>query len=177
VGEVLGTIDRLGLAENTLVIFTSDNGGSLPYGGNNDPYRGEKGTLFEGGIRVPCLMRYSGVIPSGAVSAQLGSHLDFFPTFAALAGVAPGTWQLDGMDISTAIRYPDSAQFQRTLYWDYNNWRAVRHVNWKYLKDRDGRSYLFDLEADPYEKENLIEKEPSVAEKLVKKLDYFLSSI
>ncbi len=177
VGKVLDTLDRLELAESTLVIFTSDNGGSPDYGGNNDPYKGKKGTLFEGGIRVPCLMRWPGVIPPDVVSAQVGSHLDFFPTFAAIAGADIGERPLDGMDLSGAIRDPQGSTLQRTLFWDYNSWRAVRHGNWKYLIDRQGKPYLFDLETDPYEKENLVEKEPSLAVELAKKLDYFLSSI
>jgi len=177
VGEVLDTIDQLNLAENTLVVFTSDNGADPDYGGNNDPYRGEKGTLFEGGIRVPCLIRWPGVIPPGVTCAQVGSHLDFFPTFAALAAADIGTRLPDGMDLSAVIRNPQGSLSQRTLFWDYNSWRAVRQGNWKYLLDRDGKSYLFDLETDPYEKENLIEKQPELAEELRKNLDNFLSSI
>ena len=177
VGEILDTLDRLQLAENTLVVFTSDNGADYDYGGNNDPYRGEKGTLFEGGIRVPCLMFWPGTVPSGAVSSQVGSHLDFFPTFAALAGADISDRTLDGMDLSVAIRNAQGPLFQRTLFWDYSNWLAVRHGNWKYLADQQDESYLFDLAADPYEKENLIEKQRSVSEEMRKKLDNFLSSI
>ena len=178
VGEILKTLERLGLAENTLVIFTSDNGGSLPYGGSNGEFRGQKGTLFEGGIRVPCLIRWPQAIPeAGVLCRQVGSHLDFFPTFAALAGVSIGEFQLDGIDLSETIRNPRTAPTPRTLYWDYGGSQAVRQGNWKYLKDKEGNQYLFDLEDDPYEKTNLIEEKRALAAELAEKLESFFSSI
>ncbi|HUU29275.1 MAG TPA: sulfatase-like hydrolase/transferase [archaeon] len=171
VGEVLTALENLGLAGNTLVIFTSDNGGDPDYGGNNGKYRGEKGELFEGGIRIPCLMRWPGVIPAGAVSRQVGSHLDFFPTFASLAGAQADTADLDGTDISKHLLQPESAPEERTLYWDYGESRAVRSGKWKYLKDKEGEQYIFNLEEDPFETVNLIQKNSDLAVELDRRLE------
>ncbi|MEA1996439.1 MAG: sulfatase-like hydrolase/transferase [Gemmatimonadota bacterium] len=177
VGEVLAALDRLGMAENTIVIFTSDNGGDPDYGGRNGPYRGEKGQLFEGGIRIPCLMRWPGMIPAGVKSSQAGSHLDFFATFAALAGLDVDRSSLDGMDISRAILDPSAPPLPRTLYWDYGGDRAVRDLGWKYLKTAGGEEYLFNLNADPFEKTNLIREHRGQAAELARKLARFFDFV
>ena len=104
IGRVLETLKKQKLDKNTLVIFTSDNGGDPRYGGNNDPFRGRKAQLFEGGIRVPCVMRWPGKIKSGSISDEPVTALDFFPTFAAVAGVDIKERSLDGTDISPVAR-------------------------------------------------------------------------
>ena len=92
VGRVMETLKKQKLDKNTLVIFTSDNGGDYRYGGSNKPFRGQKAQLFEGGIRLPCLMRWPGKIKAGSVTDQPISGLDFFPTFCSLAGISEFTF-------------------------------------------------------------------------------------
>ena len=100
IGRVLKALKANGQERNTLVIFMTDHGGDYEFGGSNKPFRGEKATLFEGGIRVPCLMRWPGKIKAGSSSNAVLSALDLFPTLCALAKVDVGTHQLDGEDIT-----------------------------------------------------------------------------
>jgi arylsulfatase A-like enzyme len=117
-GKLLDTLKELGLDENTLVIFTSDNGASLrgrkpnakdrfpghSFGGSNGPLRAGKGTTFEGGVRVPCIARWPGKVPAVGTESSVWTALDFLPTFAALAGAKPSKdIQLDGQDVSTML--------------------------------------------------------------------------
>ena len=181
VGRVLESLESLGLSENTLVIFTSDNGGDPDYGASNGSFRGEKGTLFEGGIRVPCLMRWPGVIPSEVSCRYPCSQLDFYETFSALIGAPETSRKTEGMDILPIIKNPREVFSERTLFWVYGSMAAIRQGNWKYLQIKDQKGdekeqrFLFNLSEDPYEKNNLAEAESSRAESLKTRLDNFIS--
>jgi len=173
IGRVLGALDEYKLAENTLVIFITDHGGTTTYGGSNVPFRDGKATLFEGGIRVPCLMRWPGRIQPGSETDAISSSLDIFPTICALSGVNHAG-ALDGRDISGLFADVSAGDSSRELYWELGphddlgrgRWRALRQGAWKYVLDDDGREYLFNIEADPYEKDNAAAREPTLFSRL-----------
>ena len=155
--------------ENTLVFFSSDNGATGP--GSNAPFSGHKSTLYEGGIRVPCIIRWPGVIPPGVVSHQPCITMDLTVSMASAAGVKPPR-PFDGIDIvrHVASRAPS---FPRTLFWrarrGQRTWRAVRDGDMKYLSLTDGEKFsewVFDLAADPAEKQNLLKARPAEARRL-----------
>lgn len=155
IGRVLSTLQRLNLEKNTIVIFLSDNGGDYDYGGSNRPYRGEKGTLWEGGIKLPCMMQWKDRIRPHQERRQLCSSLDLFPTLAHFVGVSPPARKLDGLDLYDVIM--DNSQLpQRYLFFRQAKQIAVRDNTWKYLQNSDGTEYLFNLTDDPYEKKNII---------------------
>jgi len=161
VGEILGTLDRLDLARNTLVIFTSDNGGE--WLSRNAPFFHRKSTLWEGGIRVPALLRWPDRLPRGAVSDQVGITMDLTASMLAAAGVtAPASYRPDGIDLLPLLE--KKRTIERTLFWrianDARNQRAVRRGHWKYLRDGIGgndsvHEFLFDLAKDPGERSDV----------------------
>ena len=166
VGKVLEAIDESGLTRNTLVIFLTDHGGDPVYGGSNKPLRGDKAMLFEGGIRVPCLMRWPAKIPAGSENSAIVSSLDLFPTFCQLAGIAPGE-RLDGKDLAPAI-FGQELWNERKLFWELGAhaelarkpWSAVRSGSWKYVETPKDGEFLFNLGNDPNETTNLANLEP-----------------
>jgi arylsulfatase A-like enzyme len=176
IGEILNTLDRLQLTRNTLVVFTSDNGGE--WLSRNEPLFHGKSSLWEGGIRVPALFRWPAQLGSGIVSKQVGITMDLTATFLAAAGVTPpASYRPEGMDLLPLLK--SGRTVDRTLYWrlrgDDRNQRAVRRGRWKYVQDgvsaRGGRELLFDLERDVSEQRNLARANlPMLAEfrKLVK---------
>ena len=167
VGKVIEALDANGLSEETLVIFLTDHGGDPVYGGNNLPYRGDKATLFEGGLRVPCIMRWPGKIEAGNASDVVCSSLDLFPTFCSLAGIASDESRLDGRNLSS-VMIEGIGWSDRMLFWELgvhaelgrNPWSAVRSGDWKYLQTPDDGEFLFNVAKDPYEKRNLMRIEP-----------------
>lgn len=167
VGKVIEALDANGLSEDTLVIFLTDHGGDPVYGGNNLPYRGDKATLFEGGLRVPCIMRWPGKIEAGNASEVVCSSLDLFPTFCSLAGIASDESRLDGRNLSS-VMIEGIGWSDRMLFWELgvhaelgrNPWSAVRSGDWKYLQTPDDGEFLFNVAKDPYEKRNLMRIEP-----------------
>lgn len=169
VGKVIAALDAQGLKENTLVIFLTDHGGDPTYGGSNLPYRGDKATLFEGGLRVPCIMRWPGTIGAGQVNDSLYSSLDLFPTLCSLAGVTEFGDGIDGQDISAAITGEGSHQdATRTLFWELGQhdelgrqpWSAVLADDWKYVQTPTEGEFLFNVKEDPYERRNLKTERP-----------------
>ena len=169
VGRVLETLDRTGQAERTLVIFLTDHGGDPTYGGSNHPLRGDKATLFEGGIRVPCLMRWPEAIAPGSVVETPAWSLDLFPTFCALAGVKPSGPAPDGLDLSQLLKGQQTPpRSAREFFWELGahqelerkSWAALRSAQWKYLKTPTEGEFLFDLDADPHEERNLASEQP-----------------
>ena len=135
VGEILRTLDETGLSEKTLVILTSDNGPWLRYGhhgGSSGGLREGKVTTWEGGVRVPCIMRWKGHIQPGTVSSQLASTIDLLPTISALCGAALPSAKIDGIDISTVLRNGanESPRDHFAYYWG-DNLHAVRKGHWK----------------------------------------------
>src|SRR5690606_26440998 len=133
-GALLFELRRLGLERNTLVVFTSDNGARGDRGGSNGPLRGRKGSTWEGGQRVPCIMYWPGTIPGGRVVRDIASSIDFLPTFARLAGTeAPSGRIIDGKDISELMLRPGEAASPRDTFYYYSrgNLEAVRYGRWK----------------------------------------------
>jgi len=155
IGRVLATLDRLGLARNTLVVFTNDNGGE--WLSRNAPLFNRKGTLWEGGIRVPAIFRWPGHLPAGVVSPQVGITMDLTASFLAAAGATPpASYRPEGMDLLPLLG--ERRTVERTLFWralpPFGVQRAVRRGRWKYLRDGQNE-FLFDVAADPGERNDL----------------------
>ena len=143
VGRIRTAIDELGLADNTLILFTSDNG---PARGSAGPLRGRKGSTYEGGVRVPTVAFWPGTIPAGSTYSDTASTMDILPTFAALAGASVRSDRIDGHDISPILRGGTSAPSPYDAFYFYRGYelRAVRSGKWKLHAD----GTLYDLEAD-----------------------------
>ncbi len=171
VGKVLAQLDRLGLRENTLIFFTSDNGGLSTSEGSptsNQPLRGGKGWLYEGGIRVPLIARWPGVIAPGLILETPVSSPDFFPTLleAAHADAVPGKPQ-DGLSLLPLFR--NATWPARSLFWHYPHYgnqggapgAAIRHDDWKLISwSEDQRTELYNLAQDTGEQHDLAATEP-----------------
>ena len=147
VGRIMQTLADEGLDKNTIVIFTSDNGPWLNFGnhaGNPGGFREGKGTSFEGGQRVPCIMRWKGTIQPGMVCNQLASTIDILPTIAAITGAPLSANKIDGVDLSAIIKGDMSAAPRKTFLYYYrkNALEAVRRDNWKLVLEHPSRSYL-----------------------------------
>ena len=160
IGQVMDALKRTGQLENTLVVFTSDNGGERF--SDNWPLVGGKMDLTEGGIRVPYIAHWPAMIRPGSTSAQHCITMDWSATFLDAAGVAAHPdYPLDGVSLLPVLQDP-SAQTPRPLYWRMKHrlQRAHRDGRWKYLKVED-HEYLFDLASDERERANLAKKEPA----------------
>ena len=136
VGQILQALKRLKIDENTLVIFTSDNGPWLSYGahgGSAKPFREGKGTAWEGGVRVPCVMRWPGRVPAGTECSELAATIDLFPTIGRLAGADLPTRKLDGLDVSPLLLGEPSGRTPHEAYWYYwgDALHAIRSGPWK----------------------------------------------
>jgi arylsulfatase A-like enzyme len=186
IGRILATLDRLGLDRRTLVIFTSDNGPWLSYGdhaGSAGAFREGKGTTFEGGVRVPCVMRWPDGLAAGTVRPEPSMTVDLYPTIVRLAGGRLPSQVIDGIDLWPPIPRKEAQPVPRYFYWG-RELQAIRLGKWKlhlpheyrsldgkpggrdgipakYVQRRIERS-LFDLEADPGETTNVAEKHPDV---------------
>ncbi|MEX0938617.1 MAG: sulfatase [Pirellulales bacterium] len=177
IGQIVAALDDAGLAERTLLVFFSDNGGQQRWTGTanqydgryqphttlgrNDPLRGWKGDLYEGGIRVPALARWPGKLPSGTKAESPASVLDWLPTFCALAGEpidSPN--ELEGENIWPLLTGRQDAD-ERTMYWRTGSESAVRRGPWKLIaKAQGGSAELYHLADDPHEESNLAETHP-----------------
>ena len=159
IGQMVGALETAGLSEDTLIVFTSDNGGERF--SDNWPLVGGKMDLTEGGIRVPYVVHWPRVVGAGGATAQLAITMDWVATFLAAAGVhAHPEHPLDGMSLMPALRDP-GARTDRALFWrmKHRDQRAVREGRWKYLAI-GANEYLFDLEADERERANLARRHP-----------------
>lgn len=183
VGRLLDELDRLDLAKSTLVVFTSDNGGDSM--GRNLPLSGRKGTLGEGGIRVPCIARWPGIIPAGKTSATPIITMDWTATFLALAGVTRRE-AADGVNLLPLLRGQDDALRPRDLFWRrvpepvrgrVVPQRAVRHGAWKYLEEQGQPPRLFDLSQDPAETRDLSSRHPAICTQLRAKIEAWEASM
>ncbi len=178
VGRIRAALRRRGVLENTLIFFLGDNGAPLKLtmvdapvkstqsswdGSRNDPWSGEKGTLIEGGIRVPYLVSWPAVLPRGSVYNEPVISLDVAATIMAAVGQAVPA-ELDGEDIVPRLTGAQSGE--RTLHWRFWNQSAIRRGKWKYIKIGDGREWLFDLESDKHEHRNLLGQHPEKAQEL-----------
>jgi len=195
VGQILGTLARLGLDDRTLVIFTSDNGPWLSYGEHGGcalPLREGKGTSFEGGVREPCIMRWPGKVPAGTTCTEMAATIDILPTIAGLVGVElPEDRIIDGRDIWPLISGQPGAKTPHEVYYYYyanNQLQAVRSGRWKLhfphgyrtLSGRPGGKggkpvrydhkrtglELYDLESDLSETTNVADQHPDVLKRL-----------
>jgi arylsulfatase A-like enzyme len=178
IGRVLATLDEEGLAEDTIVLFFSDNGGAAyaTGGADNVPLRGGKGETFEGGIRVVAAMRWPGAIEAGSKMTQIMSVMDVFPTLAEAAGIeARPSFELDGQSLWPAIATGAAAPREELLYFASetpirgffnltafdDEWKLVQEVQ-QGLLSADVTNYLFRISEDPYEEHNLAESNPDV---------------
>lgn len=197
VGRILDTIKNNGLDEQTLVIFTSDNGPWLSYGdhaGSAKPFREGKGTTWEGGVREPCIMRWPGKIPAASVCNELAATIDILPTLANLASAPLPTKEIDGRDIQPLIFAHHGAKTPHQAYYYYwgRHLQAVRSGKWKLhfphsyrsLTGKPGTSgrpagytypktglALYNLEEDISEKHNVLKQYPEVVQRLTKLAD------
>ncbi len=164
VGKVLDTLKAQGLEKDTLVIFTSDNGGANYIGLRdiNKPYRGWKATFFEGGIHVPFFMKWPDQLPSGARYASPVAHVDIFATAAAVSGAAmPKDRTMDGVDLMPFLLGTDRARPHQTLYWRSGGYSTVLDGDWKLQTDEQPKKdWLFNLQSDPTEINNLAASNP-----------------
>lgn len=168
VGRVLDALEAHGMADDTLVVFASDHGAMVP--GRNEPYRDFKGTLFEGGLRVPLIARWPGEIDPGVESEQVVTLMDLTNSFLRIAGQpAPDGEPVDGFDL---IHHVVEAQedFDRTLFWRARRgdrtWWAVRDGAMKWVRKVEtdagtDEEWLFDLKADPGEANSLVDLKAS----------------
>ena len=158
IGDVMAKLKEAGIDDNTLVIFTSDNGGAWYNGmqGLNAPFRGWKATFFEGGIRTPLFMRWPAAIAAGTQRGDVTGHLDIFATIAAAAGATmPGDRTLDSEDI---LAGPAK---RSAMFWRSGDYRAVRAGDWKLqVTKRPEKARLYNLAADPTERHDLAASDP-----------------
>jgi len=169
---LLHELDDLGIDDDTLVIFTSDNGSrARDEGGSNSPLRGTKGTTWEGGQRVPCLMRWPGQIPPDTACSELTLSMDLLPTLAALAGAELPAVTIDGTDIRPLLHGDEGATTQHEAFFYYNHGtiEAVRSGHWKLhlRKDDEEIQELYDLDADIGESCNRYADFPDVVVRLI----------
>lgn len=186
VGEIVKALKQVGQYENTVIFFSSDNGPSNetrnwldgrvdPYlGGSAGIFRGHKGSLFEGGIRMPAIMSAPGRIPAGKVCHKVGAMMDIFPTFIEFAGgKLPTGRSIDGISIQQMVVEGAKSPHHR-LFWEYAGQLAVRQGEWKlvlngkldFSQTQPDAVHLSNLETDPGEKTNLADKHPSLVEEL-----------
>ena len=168
IGRVLAALKRTGLERDTLVVFTSDNGGErYSY---NWPFSGAKFGLNEGGTRVPAIARWPGVTPVNAVTDQVAITMDWTATILAAAGALQDpTYPLDGVTLVPTLR-GERAVRERPLFWRTRASGSARIGQWKYLRDATGE-HLFDLAVDPGEKAELKQKHPDVLARLKGRYD------
>jgi arylsulfatase A-like enzyme len=188
IGRLIAALEAAGQLENTLVVFTSDNGGQqnyaskTDYGGKHGPYptlgdnrplRGWKTELYEGGIRVPAFAYWKDRLPPATLDKPL-SYLDWFPTLGRLAGVdVAADWKLEGRDVWPLLTGKGSPPADPLLYWNIGNAAAVMDGNWKLIVPggKGKAPELYDLSADPFEKTNLAAQMPEKVAALRRQLD------
>ncbi len=173
IGRIMSLLDELELADNTLVMFTSDNGPTFNGGTDSDffssagPLRGLKTELYEGGIRVPLIAWWPQRIPAGAVSVHASAFWDFFPTLAEVAGAELGD-DLDGLSMLPTLLGDDAQQQQHEyLYWEFQGRQAVRMGRWKGIRHGvDRRIELYDLQQDIGEQHDIADDNPNVVARI-----------
>jgi arylsulfatase A-like enzyme len=202
VGAILSLIEKLGLRDNTLIFFSSDNGSTAEpraglnqkpaRGGSNHPFRGWKFSLFDGGIHVPAILSWPGTVPSGQVVRELASHVDLLPTVLMAAGAPlPPDRTIDGRNILPVVTQGAPSPHE-ALFWSSGGQLAVRRGRWKLVKDGfeadgtpegqrklEGEDALFlaDLEEDPGERRNLRRNRPDLVDELLTLAEKWLRDI
>lgn len=189
VGRLLAHLEEQGLTKNTIIVFTSDNGAYFPVT-TTSPLRGSKGSLYEGGIRVPLIVKWPGKIKPGSVSNQPVLSMDFYPTFLAITGAkVPADKILDGENIMPVLTQTGSLA-ERNLYWHFpaylevykgmtELWRqtpgsAIQKGDWKLIETfENNKIELYNLKEDEYEQHDVAEKNPAKAKELLSDLQHW----
>ncbi len=193
VGEIIKTLKELGVDDNTLVIFTSDNGPWITVklrGGSSGLLRSGKGSSWEGGFRVPAIFRWPGVVPAGSTCYNMCSMQDFFPTLANLCGGAlPQGVEIDGVDMTPMLKDPEQKVRNEMAYWRGSELAALRRGVWKIQFHRyeewyilnnipdDGKPLLFNVQSDPSETVDLAAKHPEVVQQLTALRDSYMRRV
>jgi len=198
IGRLLAKIDELKLRDDTIVIFQSDHGHSTEQrtfggGGNAGPYRGAKFSLFEGGIRVPAMIRWPGKIPAGATRDQLCTACDWLPTIAALCDVPLPKRKIDGKSLVDVIKSADAASPHEVFHWQSGGGRggpqwAVREGPWKLIGNprdtsnkaplgKNDRLFLVNLQEDVSEMKNIAADHPDVVQRLKRLHDSWIKDV
>ena len=167
IGRVIDALDKAGIGDDTIVVFTSDNGGERF--SDTWPFTGKKTELLEGGLRIPAILRWRETVQPGLVSDQVMISMDWLPTLTAAADAGPDpAFPSDGLNLLPGL-VGEAAPSPRALYWRYHNkdQEAARDGDWKYLKIM-GNSFLFDVASDPLERANLKHRHPEIFDRLVK---------
>jgi arylsulfatase A-like enzyme len=188
IGRLLKTLDDLGLAEHTLVVFSSDQGATFEWGNqgtsayhdSNRPFRGQKRTLWEGGIRVPAVVRWPGKVPARTISHEPLSMLDLLPTFLAAAGAGPDpAWQVDGRNMLPVWMGAEKAP-PRTLFWEWraegSSQLAVMRGDLKLVLTGNNPPELFNVETDPAERRSILAEHDALAKQLRQELTEWLAT-
>ncbi len=186
VGRLLDYLDESHKSENTLVIYTSDNGPWLikgEDGGSAAPLRDGKATFYEGGVRVPCIMQWPGVIPAQSKSESIVTSIDIFPTIMHYAGVDK-EFDIDGVNASKVLEKPSASVRNTHIYIKYGEMIGVRHDDWVYLPysgatypAKDVKPELFNLKEDISQSKNLYDSEPKVAKRMQRLFDKLKSEL
>jgi len=170
IGQVLDALEENGLEENTIVIFTSDNGGAgyLGLPDINKPFRGWKISFFEGGIHVPYFVKWPERIAAGSQYDSPVAHIDIFSTVLGAADIdLPSDRKIDGVDILASALQENQPPLSRPLYWRSGGYKVVQSEGWKLqIQEQNGNQWLFNLNDDPTEQVNLIDSQPDRAERL-----------
>lgn len=163
-------LERLNLLDNTIVIFTSDNGSRADRGASNYPLRGRKHTTWEGGQRIPFLIYWKGKIKP-SVNGEMISQMDLLPTFASIFGEALGGQKIDGLDISDVLLAGAESPRDEFIYYSSNSrLEALRKRNWKlhFFKGKEPQKLLYNLDVDIAEANNVYDEYPEIVEELTK---------
>lgn len=183
IGQVLDTLDECELTEDTLVIFTSDNGGQSGVGANNGPLRAGKGTMYEGGIRVPLIVRYPGKTPTGSMSDRIVMSMDLLPTAMEAAGVPVAT-EHEGVSHWTAWQGKPQVEAERDLFFtrreggrfEGGRIEALRRGDWKLLQPMPDQPYeLYNLRIDPHERTEVGDAYIDIFDELKTAMEYQLA--
>lgn len=171
IGQVLATVDKLKLRENTIIVFQSDHGHSVEVrtfggGGSAGPYKGHKFTVWEGGLRIPAIISWPGRIPQGQVRDQITCSIDWLPTVAEYCKLPAIKTKLDGRSIAAVIESDKAPSPHKTLHWSSGDMWAVREGKWKLVNDKSEGLFLSDMDLDITETKNLAAKHPDIVTRL-----------
>jgi len=184
IGFLIDKLDQLGIRENTIIIYQSDNGYSTEVrafngGGDSGPYRGAKSSLFEGGIRLPTIINWKNHLPTKTINDQFMVNIDWMPTLANLCELKIRPSNIDGLDMTAMIQNPNTRSPRTSAFWKYGNQWVVRKGKWKlmgYPKDTSHKGdldlekdalFLSDLSADVSEMKNLADAHPEIVKALI----------
>ena len=182
IGKIISALEKNGLTENTLIIFTSDNGGAGYIGLDNinKPYRGWKLTHFEGGMHIPFFAKWPAKIKKGMKYDKRIHHTDIFSTILGAANIEhPKEITIDGVNLIPFLNDEKIGEPHETLYWKNVTYQAIIHDNWKLMRSKypKEKEYLYNLGKDPYEQSNLAMSEPEIKSLLHEKLNTHIESM